>query len=83
MLKLSSIVEPIAKHPRDFFNSGRIRVELVDENGNAKNSEIGTSKRKLFEAIANKFPEAKIQYDALLNEQKASAEANKKELERL
>ena len=37
-LKLRTAIEPIAKHPRDFFNSGRIRVELVDQDGNPKNA---------------------------------------------
>ena len=80
LLKLRCIVEPIAKHPRDYFNSGRLKVELIDENGDPKNADIGTSKRKLFAMMAEKFPEAQTQYDELLAEQKAGAEANKKEL---
>ena len=70
LLKLRCIVEPISKHPRDYFNSGRLKVELVDEEGKPKNSEIGTSKRKLFEMMAEKLPQAQKQYDELLAQQK-------------
>ena len=59
-LKLRSALEPITRHPRDYFNCGRLKVELVDQDGNPKNAEIGTSKRKLFEKIADKLPEALI-----------------------
>ena len=70
LLKIRSVLEPIAKHPRDYFNNGRLRVELVDDNGNPKNAAIGTDKRKLFLAMAEKFPEAQKQYDDLLEKQK-------------
>merc|ERR1712166_346115 len=68
LLKLRTVVEPMSKHPRDFFNSGRLKVELVDEDGNPKNSVIGTSKRKLFEMMAEKLPDAQKQYEELLEE---------------
>ena len=58
MLKLSSIVEPIAKHPRDFFSLGRLKVRMVDDDGVPLNAEIGTSKRKLYAKLAENFPKA-------------------------
>ena len=49
-------LDPIAKHPRDFFGLGRVKIKMVDENGVPVNKEIGTSKKKLFAKIAEKFP---------------------------
>ena len=50
------IAEPLSKHPRDFFGNGRLKIEVVDEStGLPVNADIGTCKRKLFNAIADKF----------------------------
>ena len=37
------------------------------------NKSIGTSKRKLFDAIADKIPDATIKYEFILAEQKEKA----------
>ena len=37
------------------------------------NKSIGTSKRKLFNALADKIPDAQIKYDFILTEQKEKA----------
>ena len=55
-LKLKYIVDQLAKHPRDFFGLGRLKVQMTDDEGKPLNAEIGTSKRKLFAKIAENFP---------------------------
>ena len=47
------------------------------------NSQIGTSKRKLFDAIAGKLDEAKIKYDQVLEVQKQAAKAKEEEFKKL
>ena len=70
LLKLKHVVERCSKHPRDYFGIGRMKVQMVDDNGNVMNKSIGTSKRKLFNALADKIPDAQIKYDFILTEQK-------------
>ena len=58
-LKLKSMVEPVKKHPRDFFNHGRLKVMLIDDKtGQECHPEIGTCKRRLLQKIAEVFPQA-------------------------
>ena len=76
-------MEPISKHPKDFFNTGRIRVELEDPMGNPVNAEIGTNKRILYAKMAEEFPEAQKAYDEALAKQKENQEKHKAELEKL
>ena len=65
-LKIKGIIEPTRKHPRDYFNIGRLKVKLVGDNGEPLHPSIGTDKRKLMNAIADKFPVAKEKYDQAL-----------------
>ena len=74
-LGLRSVIEPFKKHPRDFWGHGRLKIELVDGSGRPVNSSIGTSKRKLFEAIGNMIPEALVQYEDTLAAEKAEVKA--------
>jgi|TARA_B110000285_G_C14915332_1_gene509940 signal recognition particle subunit SRP19 len=67
-LKLKYHIDPIAKHPRDFFGMGRLKVKMLDNDGNPLNSEIGTSKRKLFAKIAEGFPKAQERFDSTVAE---------------
>ena len=82
-LGLKFIIDPIAKHPRDFFGLGRIKVKMVDEDGTPMNAEIGTSKRKLYAKMAAKFPMAQKKFDDTLADQKKKAEEQKAEIEKL
>ena len=82
LLKLKHVVERCAKHPRDFFGIGRVKVQLVDDNGKIMNAQIGTSKRKLFDAIADKIPEAKIKYNFILADQKEKAKVMEEEFKK-
>ena len=68
-LKIKGIIEPTRKHPRDYFNTGRIKVKIVNENGDPLHASVGTDKRKLMLAIADKFPIAKEMYDQALAKQ--------------
>ena len=70
LLKLKHTVERVRKHPRDYFGIGRIKVQLLDDRDYVMNTAIGTSKRKLFNAIADNLKDAKIKYDYILSEQK-------------
>ena len=80
-LGLKSLAEPLRKHPRDFFNRGRVKVMIInDKTGETVNNDIGTCKRKLLIRIAQKFPEAKEKYDTILTQQKETVEQRKKEL---
>ena len=65
-IKVKGIIELTRKHPRDYFGLGRIKVKMINENGEAIHPEYGTDKRKLMNAIADKFPEAKVNYDQAL-----------------
>ena len=37
MLNIRYVLEPLKRHPRDYWGSGRIKVELVDDAGRATN----------------------------------------------
>ena len=76
-------LDPIAKHPRDFFGLGRLKIKMVDEDGVPVNKEIGTSKRKLFAKIAENFPKAQERFDETLAQQKKEAEAQQAEIRKL
>ena len=45
-------------HPRDWGHPGRVKIELYDEYGNPKNSDILT-KKVLMQKIAEIFPKLK------------------------
>ena len=80
-LGIKGIIEPVRKHPRDYFNLGRIKVKLVNDNGEPIHKNIGTDKRKLMNAIADKFESAKEKYDQALAQQIKDAEKYKEEIE--
>ena len=82
LLKLRHVVERCRKHPRDYFGLGRLKVQMVDEQGYHMNNDVGISKRKLFNAIAEKLPEAKIKYDFILAEQKEKARVMEEEFKK-
>lgn len=46
-LGLQTVLEPSAKHPRDFFNPGRVRVRLFDDKGRPIQRAISTRKQLL------------------------------------
>ena len=73
-LGVKGIIELTRKHPRDIWGLGRIKVKMVNENGEPIHKEYGTDKRKLMNAIADKFPEAKVNYDQALASQIKEAE---------
>ena len=60
--------------------TGRIKVELVDANGKPTNPDIGTSKKRLLNAIADKIPEALVQYEDTLALQKESLRKRHEEM---
>ena len=66
-MKLKFLVEPIAKHPRDYFGVGRVKVQLTDDDGYHMNNEIGTSKRKLYAKMGEVMPKAQEKFDAILS----------------
>uniref|UniRef100_A0A7S3IH02 Uncharacterized protein n=1 Tax=Strombidium inclinatum TaxID=197538 RepID=A0A7S3IH02_9SPIT len=81
---MKCLLDIASKHPRDFFNTGRVKVQLIDEKtGEPVNSEIGTNKRKLLEMMASKFPEAQVKYNEVLEGQKKVQEEKKAEIARL
>lgn len=57
-LKLDCILEVHKRHPADFFNTGRIRVKLFDENKAPCNAEI-KNKKQLLEKIGELIPNLK------------------------
>ena len=48
----------ISRHPRDSLNKGRIKFKFLNDNGVPYNSEVGTSKKKLYNALSETWPEA-------------------------
>ena len=83
LIKIRYVIEPLKRHPRDYWANGRIKVEVVDSAGRPTNTAIGTSKRKLFNAIADKMPEAIVRYTDMLDDQKAVVAAKKEEMRKL
>ena len=67
-LGLKYVMEPLKKHPRDYFNNGRLKVQIVDDAGRPTHKDIGTSKRKLYQAVADQMPEAIVKYTDALEE---------------
>lgn len=51
-LNLQYVQEPYKTHPQDWENPGRIKVKLVDDEGNPVNAEY-PNKKQLFDAIAD------------------------------
>ena len=49
-LKIRSVVEQVKKHPRDYFSFGRLRIELLNPDGQPTNPQI-PNKRKFFAAV--------------------------------
>ncbi|KAJ9071947.1 signal recognition particle subunit [Entomophthora muscae] len=56
-LSFKTCFEPVKRHPRTFDNYGRIRVNLLLENGFYANQDV-TTKHQLLQKIANLLPEA-------------------------
>ena len=50
-LRLRHVIEGHKSHPRDWAHPGRIKVELFDELGNAKNQEILTKKQVMLKML--------------------------------
>ena len=58
ILKIPNIMDLISRHPRDSLNKGRIKFKFLNDNGMPYNSEVGTSKKKLYNALSETWPEA-------------------------
>ena len=77
-------------HPRDWGHPGRVKIELYDEYGNPKNSDILT-KKVLMQKIAEIFPKLKSRVNqpplSVLDEarakQKELVDKEKKEKQKL
>ena len=83
MVGLRYVMEPLKKHPKDFFSHGRLKIQLKDESGRPMNSQIGTDRRKLYRAIGEKIPEALVKYTEILEQQKEELMEKKKQMEAL
>ena len=70
LLKIPHELELLKKHPRDYWNAGRIKVQLEDDAGRPTNVKVGKSKRMLLQVIADQIPEAMKIYSAKLAKQK-------------
>ena len=66
MLGLRFVMEPLKKHPKDFFSFGRLKIELKDDAGRPCNSQIGTCRRKLYASIGQNIPEAMVKFTEAL-----------------
>ena len=77
------VLEPLKKHPRDYFEAGRLKVQLLDDAGRPANPKVGTSKRKLFWMIAEQIPVAQKKYEEALAQQKAVVNARKEQMAKL
>mmetsp|Transcript_28514 Transcript_28514/g.28840 ORF Transcript_28514/g.28840 Transcript_28514/m.28840 type:complete len:203 (+) Transcript_28514:114-722(+) len=77
-LKLKHVLEPYKMYPRDFYASGRLRVQITGENGELVNPEI-TSKKALLMKMGTLIPQLKSRIKRLTEEREREKE---RELER-
>ncbi|TNV75618.1 hypothetical protein FGO68_gene7943 [Halteria grandinella] len=89
-LKLKHVVEPGKSHPRDWGHPGRVKLELYDELGNAKNPEILTKKQAILKML-EVFPKLKSRekqppmavIDEMLSKKKELIEKDRKEKQKV
>ena len=78
-LGLRYVLEPLKKHPRDFWMVGRIKVELTDSAGRPTHKTI-KNKKQLLNAIADQIPEALVQFEDILTAQKETLNAKREQM---
>ena len=61
-LSFQTVLEPMKKHPRDFFEPGRIRVRLFNDDGSAVKESVRT-RLALYREISALVPSVKMEMD--------------------
>ena len=80
-LGIPCIVQNICKHPRDFFQSGRIKFRLVDDSDKFINPEI-YNKKLLYKAMGKNWEKALEEYNRVVAEQNEAAEKKREEMKK-
>ena len=80
-LGIRSVLEPIKRHPRDFMNHGRLKVELEDSAGRPINTKFGKSKRKFFHAIGEIIHDQQVKFLEIVAQQEEAVAARMKAMQ--
>lgn len=75
-LNIPFVEEKIKRHPCDYFNFGRVRYSLTNENNVLYNSEI-RNKKLLFNKLGNEITELKKKNEKKIQPQKFKKRRNK------